>query len=103
MIFEASRLAILIVRAVQCIQVAFARSAAGDKALQRAYRRHAAISGFGLGCFMLEDAAIERGHSFVHSLWHLHACYAVASTNALMQKREQSDPAVEGQVFANGA
>jgi hypothetical protein len=69
-------------------QVAYARSAAADKALRRAYRRHALVGGVGVGCFLLEDAAIERGHSFVHSLWHLHACYAVASTNTLMHRRE---------------
>ena len=47
------------------------------------------VGGLGLGCFMLEDVAISRGFHFVHALWHLQACYAVASSNALMQQREQ--------------
>lgn len=83
------------------LQVAFAQEAMGDKALMRNFRKHALIGGFGLGCFMLEDLAIARGHSFVHSLWHLHSCYAVASANALMERREraklESDPE-----FSNG-
>ena len=72
------------------VQVAFAREALADKALMRNFRKHALIGGFGLGCFMLEDLAIAHGHSFVHSMWHLHSCYAVASANALMEKRERA-------------
>ena len=75
-------------------QVAFARQALADPSLRSQYRRHAAIGGFGLGCFMLEDVAVAHGHSFVHSLWHLHSCYAVASANALMQRRELEVAAV---------
>ncbi|CAL8462760.1 g2293 [Coccomyxa elongata] len=83
-------------------EVAFAREAMADKALRRDFRKHALIGGVGLGCFMLEDLAISRGHSFVHSLWHLHSCYAVTSANALMQSRERAklDPKPE---LLNGA
>ena len=70
------------------LQVEFIRQSLEDKKLAKAYRRHAAMGGFGLCCFALEDVAIQHGHHFVHSLWHLNACYAVASTNALMQRRE---------------
>ena len=69
-------------------QVEFIRRSVEDRKLARAYRRHAAMGGIGLCCFALEDVAIQHGHHFVHSLWHLNACYAVASTNALMQRRE---------------
>ena len=71
------------------MQVEFARTALRDRALRRVYRRHAAVGGLGLACFALEDAAIARGFHFVHSLWHLQACYAAASANALMQHHEQ--------------
>lgn len=60
-----------------------------DPAMRRVYRRHAAIGGVGLGCFMLEDLAISRGFHYVHALWHVHACYAVASVNALLHARER--------------
>ena len=70
-------------------QMEFARTALRDRALRRVYGRHAAVGGLGLACFALEDVAISRGFHFVHSMWHLQACYAVASANALMQQREQ--------------
>lgn len=70
----------------------FARSAAADPALRRAYRRHAAIGGIGLACFMLEDLAIARGFHYVHALWHVHACYAVAGINTLLDARERDAP-----------
>lgn len=38
---------------------------------------------------MLEDLAVSRGCHYVHALWHVHACYAVASVNALLHAREQ--------------
>ena len=72
------------------MQVEFLKASFRDRRLARVYRKHAAIGGLGLCCFALEDMAISHGHHFVHSLWHLNACYAVASTNALMQKREES-------------
>ncbi len=74
------------------VQVEFARTAIRDRVLRGVYRRHAAVGGLGLGCFMLEDVAISRGFHFVHALWHLQACYAVASSNALMRQRERGAP-----------
>ncbi len=76
-------------------QVEFARSAAADPALRQVYRRHAAVGGVGLACFMLEDLAIARGFHYVHALWHVHACYAVASANALLASRERSSPSLQ--------
>lgn len=79
---------------VLSLQWAFARGAMVDRSLRSSYRWHAAIGASGLGCFMLEDVAIEHGHSFVHSLWHLQSCFAVASANALMHRREQDSRVV---------
>ena len=71
------------------MQVEFLKASLRDRNLARTYKKHVAIGGLGLCCFALEDVAISHGHHFVHSLWHLNACYAVASTNAMMQKREE--------------
>ena len=71
------------------MQVEFLKASMRDKKLARVYKQHVAIGGLGLCCFALEDVAISNGHHFVHSLWHLNACYAVTSTNAMMQKWEQ--------------
>ena len=71
------------------MQVEFLKASLKDRKLARVYKQHVAIGGLGLCCFAMEDVAISHGHHFVHSLWHLNACYAVASTNAMMQKREE--------------
>ena len=76
---------------IAAMEVEFARQAWRDPALRSAYSKHAMVGAVGIACFSLENRAVAMNIDCVHSLWHCLACYAVASTNALMAKREAQE------------
>ena len=70
------------------VQVEFAKRAGSSPRLKASHCRHGIAAGIGIGCFLLEDAAIQHGIHWVHSVWHCLACYGVASTNLLLKHKE---------------
>ena len=63
----------------------FIGAAVANPQLRPAWRRHVAALAAGGACFGAEDAGIKHLNlDCLHPMWHCLACYAVASTCALM-------------------